>query len=106
MHIEKNSRWYDVYPDFSEFLERLKDIPKKDRDKIILGMKDIILDFDSELFDRHVLEYPVNLKRRWYDRDPYSWLVVNALKYAEKELIQNTTIYLKKEFKYLKNKNN
>ena len=38
---------------------------------MILDMKDIIMDYDNELIDRHVLECPMTCKRRWYDKDPH-----------------------------------
>ena len=62
MNIEKKNRWYDGHPDFSNFLEELKNLQKEDRDRIILGMKDIIMDFDNELIDRHVLDFPLTFK--------------------------------------------
>ena len=95
MKTEKKNRWYDAYPDFSRALEWLKGLEKRDRDKAILDMKDMIMDYDDELIDRHVFQFPLTQKRRWYDKDPYSWLVINALKYAEKELLDRVTAYLK-----------
>ena len=94
---EKKSRWYDAYPDFSEALEWLKGLGKRERDKVILDLKNIIMEYDEELIDRHVLRFPLTQKRRWYVRDPYSWLVINALKYADKELLDRVTTYLKAE---------
>ena len=53
------------------------------------------MDYDNELIDRHVLEFPMTNRRRWYDKDPYSWLIINALKYANKDLITDVILYLK-----------
>ena len=59
-------------------------------------MKDIIIDYDYELFNRHVLEFSMTHNRRWYDKDPFSWLTINGLKYANKELLNKIITYLKK----------
>ena len=60
-----------------------------------IDIKDIIMDYDNELIDRHVLKFPMTYKRRWYDKDPYSWLIINALKYANEDLITDVILYLK-----------
>ena len=53
------------------------------------------MDYDNELIDRHVLKFPMTYKRRWYDKNPYSWVIINALKYANKDLITDVILYLK-----------
>ena len=59
-------------------------------------MKDIIIDYDYELLNRYVIEFPMTYNRRWYDKDPFSWLIINGLKYANKELLNKIITYLKK----------
>lgn len=95
MHINHNNRWYDRYLDLGHHIERLKSLKKKERDKIILGMKDVIMDYDDELIDRHVIDFPLSFKRRWYDKDPFSWMVINALMYADKALLNKITDFLR-----------
>ncbi len=97
MKVEPKNRWYDKYPDLSDRIEKLKELKKRERDLIILDIKDIIMDYDNELIDRHVLEFPMTYKRRWYDKDPYSWLIINALKYANKDLITDVILYFKRK---------
>ena len=58
---------------------------------------DVILNYDNELFEKHVFEFPMTNGRRWYDRDPFSWLVINALKYADEDLITDIILYLKEK---------
>ncbi len=99
MNDDSEGRSYDIYPNLSELIEKLKNSERRDQDKIISGIKDLIMDFDSELIDRHVMEFPLTVKRRWYDKDPYSWLVMNALKYGEEKLIKNVVNYLQKKLK-------
>jgi hypothetical protein len=91
----KAKRWYDAIPELKDFLERLKDLSKEKRDDIFDGIKKLDKNFDSKLIDRHVLEFPLNLKRRWYDQDPTSWLMINALKYADGPLLKKVIDYLK-----------
>jgi len=88
------NRWYDKYPKLIKFIDKLKSLKKSKRDTIILGMQDIIMEHDSELIDKHVLEFPMTYRRRWYDRDPDSWLVINALKYADDNLLTDIILYL------------
>ncbi len=95
MNVDFKNRWYDKYPDLSDRMEKVKDLKKRERDIIILDINDRIMDYDNELINRHVLEFPMTYRRRWYDKDPYSWLIINALKYANKELITDVILYLK-----------
>ena len=95
MHVDSKNRWYDKYSDLRSLLEKLKGLKRRERDKIILDMKDLIIDYDDELIDRYVFEFPIPLRRRWYDKSPFSWLVINVLKYANKDLITDVIIYLK-----------
>jgi hypothetical protein len=38
-------------------------------------------------------------KRRWYDKSPFLWLVINALKYSDDDLITDIILYLKEKLK-------
>jgi len=96
--MSKTKRWYDAVPELRDQIERLKDLNKEKRDKLFDGIKKLESDFDSKLIDRHVLEFPMNLRRRWYDQDPTSWLMINALKYADRPLLQRVIDYLKQKF--------
>ncbi len=97
MKVGPKNRWYDTFPDLRSLVEELKDLKKQERDKIILGMKDLIMDYDDELIDRYVFKFPMSLRRRWYDISPFSWLVINALEYANKDLITDVILYLKEK---------
>jgi hypothetical protein len=95
--MENPKRWYDSIPELGPLIERLRDLEKEMRDDIFDGIKSLDSHFDSKLIDRHVMEFPLNLKRRWYDQDPYSWLVINALKYADGPLLNRVIDYLKRK---------
>ena len=94
--MAEKKRWYDAVPELRDLIERLRDLNKDKRDSIFDGIKKLDPDFDSKLIDQHVMEFPMHLKRRWYDQDPYSWLVINGLKYARKPLLDKVIDYLKR----------
>jgi len=93
----KEKRWYDKNPELRKLLEKLKKLEKDERDVIFDDIKKLDDDFDSKLIDRHVMEFPMNLRRRWYDRDPYSWLVINGLKHADDVLLDKVIVCLKEK---------
>ena len=94
-----NKRWYDAYPDLSILFEKMKNIDKEKRENILTKIKDLIIEIEPHLIDDNVLSFPMNQKRRWYDKDPYSWLIINSLEYATIELINKVTELIDKEFK-------
>jgi hypothetical protein len=99
MRIDDKNRCFAKYPDLKESIDKLKYLNCQDRNKIIHGMKDLILHHDNELFDKYVIEFPFEYGRRWYDKDPYSWLVINSLKYADENLKADIIIYLHEKLK-------
>ena len=86
-----------MHLDLKKSIDKLKDLNKQDGEEIIHGMKNLILNYDDELMDKHAVEFPMTCRRRWYDKDPYSWLVINSLKYADKDLITDIILYLKEK---------
>jgi hypothetical protein len=93
--IEPKKRWYDKYPDLRILLDKLRELKKRKRDAIILEIKEIIKKRDECLFDKYVFEFPLSSRQRWYDNNPFSWLVINAMKYADEDLITDIILYLK-----------
>ncbi len=86
--ITYERRWYDKYKGLSLALEKLRTADKKDRDDIVAGMKKIITKKDPDFIDKVCKRFPLSpYKRRWYDKEPYLWLVINSLRYAENETI-------------------
>lgn len=57
MHVDSKNRWYGKYPDLSALLEKLRDLEKRKRDKLILDIKDMIMNHDECLFDKLVFSY-------------------------------------------------
>ncbi len=97
--MKEKNRWYDEIAEISDLFELIKGKDKKERDDLLINIKNIIMESDAELIDKHVMEFPLDFRRRWYDKDPFLWLIVNALKYADDELIGKVVEYYKEKSK-------
>lgn len=85
---QSQRRWYDQHPKLSAALEKLKPLKGKALDNMMIDLKNIICKHDPDLIDKYCSKFPMSpYKRRWYDRDPYLWLVVNALRYADQSIL-------------------
>ena len=68
------------------------------RDYLLSGVMGIIRSHDRQLLDKFVSEFPLDFnRRRWYDQDPYLWLIVNGLSYAGQDLLDAVADYLENE---------
>jgi len=93
--MNKTRRWYDAYPKLAFQFESLKSIPRSKRDRIISGVMTIIKENQPNQFEQFVLEFPLDInRRRWYDEDPYLWLILNGLRYVEEPLLSKISHYL------------
>lgn len=93
----KNSRWYDKHKKLAPLLESFKEMPEKRKTTLVGGVMDIVKKSDTKLVEKNVLEFPLESnRRRWYDKDPYLWLLFNGLQYAEVNLLGEITKYLMK----------
>ena len=91
-----DGRWYDKYPALGEYITKLKNVEEGKRARLLTGIKSLIEEFDPELVDRHVMEFPMSIKkRRWYDQDPYAWLAINTLKFADERVWDRVVDYLR-----------
>lgn len=96
--MKKNMRWYDKHKKLAGLLERFKGMPQEQRNGLVSGVMEIIKPMDPKLVDKHVMEFPLETqRRRWYDMDPYLWLLFNGLRYANAEILKKTTAYLEKK---------
>ena len=88
------NRWYDRYPDLAARLETLKREKAKQREKAAAAVLAIINDDAPGLLEKYLLEFPLDQKRRrWYDRNPYLWLMVNGLQHAGPKLLKKVSAY-------------
>jgi len=93
----KKGRWYDKYPKLAVQLESLKREKAKQREKTAAAVLAIINDNAPDLLEKYLLEFPLDQKRRrWYDRDPYLWLMVNGLQHAKPKLLKQVSAYFDK----------
>jgi hypothetical protein len=95
--VKRGNRWYDKHENLAILLENLQTLNEIKRDAIISGVMEIIKLHSPNLLERYVLDFPLDIKRRrWYDRDPYLWLLFNGLQYADGKLLTKVTNFLDK----------
>ena len=73
-------RWYEKHTVLSRNIELMKDMTDQQRDQLALGIMRIIKEQNPTLLDDFVENFPMEIHRkRWYDQDPYLWLIINGL---------------------------
>jgi len=91
-------RWYDRYPELRRQLDGIKEMEEERRDYLIQGIMRLIKEHHPSLLEEFVIHFPLEInRRRWYDRDPYLWLVINGLQYASADLLTKVTAFLEQE---------
>ncbi|MCG6201829.1 hypothetical protein [Psychromonas antarctica] len=90
------NRWYDKHPFLGGELDTLKERDQKSRDFIVRGVMDLVKQVDPGLLSlEKAIDFPLDSKRwRWYDNDPYLWVMFNTLKIANNALLQTVENYL------------
>ena len=81
-------KWNSYSPNAENSLE------KKERNKILIEIRDLLNDHDPELIDRNVMDFPLSSKRRWYDKDPIAWMTINGLMFAEDKILEKAVAIL------------
>lgn len=95
---QPTKRWYDAHEKIAKLLEWLKDAPVRRREPVVAGVLEIISDHAPALLEKYLLDFPLDQKRRrWYDQDPYLWLMVNGLEHASMPLLAKVTVYMQKK---------
>jgi hypothetical protein len=88
-------RWYDAFPKLSRQFESFKHMHPHTRDKLIADIMGMVKSVKPGLLEEFLMDFPLDLnRRRWYDRDPYLWLMINGLKYAPVDLLRQVEAYL------------
>jgi len=94
------ARWYDKHKRLAVYLEMFKEMEPDKRDELIKGIMVLIKENNPTLLDDFVMDFPMELqRRRWYDKDPYLWIIFNGLKYADRDLIEEVVKYFEKNEK-------
>lgn len=92
------SRWYDVHKKLCKNIDKLKFTEKSLRDFMLSKVMKMIRLHDPHLLDKFVARFPLDIqRRRWYDRDPYLWLIINGLEYGNKKLLDEVADLLDEE---------
>ncbi len=96
------ARRYDKHEKLGQYLDSLKKIDENTRDGFIEGIMLLIKENNPHLLDDLVMGFPLSLHRiRWYDKDPYLWLIFNGLEYANEKLLNEVASYLELEISKL-----
>jgi hypothetical protein len=88
------NRWYDHNRKLKYYLESLRRVDRTLREKIVKDIMAVVKEYDAALLDRFSEEYPLAIrKQRWYDQNPYLWILYNGLAYASDEVIERVIDY-------------
>lgn len=80
-------RWYDEHPKLSRALEALQFAPATARRQAVGEALYLLQQLTGDLLERTVQSFPyTHHRRRWYDRDPELWLLVNGLEQSPIEV--------------------
>ncbi|MBU0480695.1 MAG: hypothetical protein KKG47_06320 [Proteobacteria bacterium] len=92
------ARWYDAHEKLGKNIDKLKYTEKNLRDFLLSKVMRMIKQHDPHLLDKFVDRFPLDIKRRrWYDQDPYLWLIINGLEYGRQELLDEVGNLLEEE---------
>lgn len=94
--MEENTRWYDKTK-LGKYIHKMQDLPKQKLDTILVDLKNLITQYDSDLISEHIIEFKLN-GMRWYDKDPYSWMIINSLKHADSILLDKIIYFFQSHF--------
>ncbi len=91
------NRWYDANRKLRYYLGYLQHVDRPLREKIVRDLMDLVKEYDGVLLDRFAEEYPLEIrKQRWYDQNPYLWILFNGLRYASDELVDIVIEYFER----------
>ena len=100
------ARWYDAHEKLCRNIDKLKFTERNLRDYMVSKVMKVIKCHDPHLLDKFVARFPLDIqRRRWYDKDPYLWLVINGLEYGSAELLDKVADLLEEEQKNAKSEN-
>jgi hypothetical protein len=95
---KKHKRWYDKDVQLAKLLDKLMKVHPKDEYRVVSGLLDLVRGSNPEILNRFTVPSDIDAwHRRWYDKDPIYWLVLNGLKFADEALLKTVADYLEKE---------
>lgn len=96
----EEKRWYDDKNILKEFIDCLEALDKDKRDQLLLRLRDLVMEYDGFYIEKNIGDLPLTLrKRRWYDHDPYAWIIINGLRYCNEQLMKEVIDLAKKTIK-------
>lgn len=81
---QRGYRWFDSSEPLARSIGLLKHLHKRRRDRVFDDIRKVIEDWSPGIFDKEVSG--LTFKRRWYDKDPYAWLVINVMEKVPEDL--------------------
>lgn len=94
----KNYHWYTRNQLLRSNIDKLKNLPFYRKNRIVQGIMCLMKQHEPDLLEKFVLDFPLEVNRpRWYDDDPYQWLIINGLRYGSKKLHRLVFYYLERE---------
>lgn len=93
------NRWYDKRPNLGKRLDAFKVMEPQKYTPIITDIIELIEQYDPSLLSfEKALDFRFDSnRRRWYDNDPYLWLIFNTLETADETLLQIVEDHLGQE---------
>ena len=93
-----NQRWYDKDKRLARQLDAFMKVHPRYSYTIVQGLLDLIKAAQPDILQRFTIPSDVEQWcRRWYDKDPVFWIVLNGLKYANEELLRRVASYLEEQ---------
>jgi len=87
-------RWYDSNWRLKNYLDKLPTLNNELYEKIVKDLMELVREEDPKAFDRFAAYYPLSeQKQRWYDLNPYCWILVNGLKHVSPQIIEKVVHY-------------
>jgi hypothetical protein len=96
----KARRWHDKDPVLRVALQKLAELPERQQEVLMMDLQRVIMKYDDRLIERNVSKF--SIRRRWYDKNPYTWLIINSLKYASPELREKVSEFFLQRFEDIK----
>ena len=85
--MKRKNRWYDHHDHLAEAFELLRETHGSKRERYVNKCLELITKQAPDAIEKHHLEFPLEGdRRRWYDVDPYLWIMVNSLEFASHEV--------------------
>lgn len=91
-------RWYDKNKMLARQIDRLANVHPEKKYSVIDDLMSLVAKSQPDILHRFTI--PTDIERwhrRWYDKDPVYWLVINSLKYADDELLEKAAKFLENQ---------